>query len=694
MKALSSSQSVSNVTTSSDSQANPSLETPQSEVRQDDEQDEEVAHQSHIDNETKDLIRPLLTTSSPLSSSCSATKTKQELKKMPSSTVTLQKRLLNRRLLLLTISLTLILSVFWLLDSLKDRTFAILVNGDLKRHQPLAKMASVGGTLILVLIMEIISHGRKQQQCEAHRMEDEHVLSASGTWSKMKVSLSIDEDVRSNHNGKNKCSGSKIPISIFRSVGIAYIFAFGCIAYLVSLHPDFQKRGSSSTSTVVENPLTNVLWYILGYVQYMMIESYGSISVATFWSFANTTLTLKVAKKYYGFMIAIAQIGAIGGSTIATFQHVSTSRLIGVACIGISIQIGVMHTYGKIFPHTMTEDDTAIENNCSDNYEAKFEAKAKMARRKREQVCAKVHVNDGSPRCRDFVSGLFLILKHDYLLLILGVSCLYEVSLTCLDYEMKLIGLNRFSSPNFGNDSTKPEEMENYTGAAFATFMGRYGQMTNLLSLLLSFYVFPYLMENYGLSRTLRIFPSLLIIITLMAFVVLPMNLPVLFVSMSLLKAMTYSINDPAKEILYIPTSNVIKFKAKFWIDVVGARIAKAIGSSINTFAGTIERIVIFGAIPSVVTAMALWIVCYAAGMQFDSLLRNGEIIGVEDDLDFEQMDFKSCHYGPEGNSSNSLDYSYSFIERDAILSDWESDVSINLALKNTHDNSEEVRNC
>eukprot|EP01083_Nonionella_stella_P124813 377132_1 len=94
---------------------------------------------------------------------------------------------------------------------------------------------------------------------------------------------------------------------------------------------------------------------------------------------------------------------------------------------------------------------------------------------------------------------------------------------------------------------------------------------------------------------------------------------------MSLLKALTYSINDPAKEILYIPTGNTVKFKAKFWIDVVGARIAKAVGSSINTYAGSAERIVRYGTLPSVVTAMALWVICFAAGNEFDSLLKRGE---------------------------------------------------------------------
>lgn len=95
---------------------------------------------------------------------------------------------------------------------------------------------------------------------------------------------------------------------------------------------------------------------------------------------------------------------------------------------------------------------------------------------------------------------------------------------------------------------------------------------------------------------------------------------------------MTYSVNDPAKEILYIPTSDEIKFRAKFWIDVVGARIAKALASSINTYAGSADRIVRYGTVPSVVTALGLFAVCYRVGIEFDGLLERGQIVGSVDD--------------------------------------------------------------
>ena len=213
--------------------------------------------------------------------------------------------------------------------------------------------------------------------------------------------------------------------------------------------------------------------------------------------------------------------------------------------------------------------------------------------------------------------------------------------------------------------------------------MGRYGQVTNLFSLLLSYYAFPYLMDNFGLKHTLRLFPTMLLAITFMAFIALPMNLPVLFISMSLLKAMTYSINDPAKEILYIPTSNTVKFKAKFWIDVVGARVAKAIGSSINTYAGSIERIIKYGSLPSFLTAVALWIICYRVGVHFEELLETGEIIGSEEDKYMvKDASFNCIADDQEGlheadQNETSMDIPIDVESED--LSGWESNVSIEL---------------
>jgi hypothetical protein len=80
-----------------------------------------------------------------------------------------------------------------------------------------------------------------------------------------------------------------------------------------------------------------------------------------------------------------------------------------------------------------------------------------------------------------------------------------------------------------------------------------------------------------------------------------------------------------------MPTSDVAKFKAKFWIDAVGQRIAKAIGSAINNYAGSVERIIKYGSLPSIVTALILWLACYQVGILFDGLIENGDVVGLDD---------------------------------------------------------------
>lgn len=46
----------------------------------------------------------------------------------------------------------------------------------------------------------------------------------------------------------------------------------------------------------------------------------------------------------------------------------------------------------------------------------------------------------------------------------------------------------------------------------------------------------------------------------------------VVFGSMMFLKALSYSLNNPCKEMLYNPTSTAVKFKSKSWIDIFGQR--------------------------------------------------------------------------------------------------------------------------
>ena len=48
------------------------------------------------------------------------------------------------------------------------------------------------------------------------------------------------------------------------------------------------------------------------------------------------------------------------------------------------------------------------------------------------------------------------------------------------------------------------------------------------------------------------------------------------------IKGLSYALQSPSREMLYIVTTDAIKFKAKSWIDVFGGHAAKALGSGVN----------------------------------------------------------------------------------------------------------------
>ncbi len=538
--------------------------------------------------------------------------------------------------------LFLILFAFWLLDSLKDPIFVQLVDGKISKHQPPAKLCSVFVTLILVCLLEFWTNlqqqRRNEQRLEKERQvtPDESVLDPGGVWKRIQTKSSKANNTES---PPEHATDDIVSIDVFYHVGIPYLLAFSILSYFVWRFEQRVHRQTTipTTDTTInktdeneseENPL---VYYILGYVLYATVESFGSLAVATFWSYTNSTLSLHDAERYYGPIIATAQLGAIGGSTLVAAGRWESSYLLLVVTLVIVLQLLLMRSYDHRFEPTsllVAEQQSAFS-------QTKQGSKTHSQYEDGDDSISVMTLQDGNETLtKPFLSGLYLIFNHSYVLLILGVSCLYEVAMTLLDYQMKLLGFAKFNAANT-TASVSPDASSNTNNdMSFTKFMGHYGQLVNVTSLLFSSILFPFLIRRFGLRRTLLWFPTMLLIVTFLAYGALPGNLAVLFVSLSVLKAMTYSIHDPSKELLYIPTSNAIKFRAKFWIDVVGERISKAIGSAFNTLAKTIEQSVRIGVVPSFLSAFGLWLVCYLVGKRFDQLLETGKIIGLEHSID------------------------------------------------------------
>ena len=480
--------------------------------------------------------------------------------------------------------LSLIIAGFWLLDSLKDPVLARIVGIE---YQPVAKVISVVTTLIVTCTYDFFTSKLKR-------------------------------------------------VDLFHLVAVVFGLCFMVVSALLA---------DPLVGLANHNERGPHRW--LGWFAYVSIESYGSLMVALFWSFTNSTMNLEEAKGAYGLIIAVAQIGAIGGSTLATHaKTIGIPQLFLIGAMGIFSVSLFIKVYCICFPKIANADlvikDAEFEEEGSGDRELRshsgrlygniYSSAAGSLTGTGSDVESSSLEKGAQPSFfQGFVDGLRLVVRSKYMLLVFGVTCLYEVVVTILDYQFKILGVAANSIPieaapvAWGVESNGEQSLgEGVSEDQFANLLGHFGQATNIFSFLVSFFGFSFLVHRIGVRASLMIFPTVLFA-AVVATNLMP-NLTVLFISVSIIKALVFSLHDPVKELLYIPTSLPIKFKAKAWIDVFGARLAKATGSLIAYISyGDAKLLRTIAEIPCLLIAVGVLILAYLTGTEFQNLVDKGE---------------------------------------------------------------------
>lgn len=401
----------------------------------------------------------------------------------------------------------------------------------------------------------------------------------------------------------NKLLDSDIPKhKLFYIFGTFYFTLFICIALLL-MHPTL------GLANEVPSP-----WRIMGWVSYCSIESFGSVMVSLFWSFANSNISLETAKASYGVMVATAQVGSILGPTFVKYAApiYGPAKCYMVGACGILLLQLTMYMYVSIYGVQETRDAAAAALEGS-------------TPKKKEKA--------------GVLEGLQLFYKYNYVKGIFAISCLFMIAGTIIDFTLKVLaqqyfadeypclsGMSCYNALDTDHHGTSQEAT-----AAFTSFMGFFGQATNLLSFSLSFFGTSAVIRYLGLRLTLLLFPS--IILAVIIIVRLNPTLYTVFGAMMVFKACSYALNNPTKEILYQPTSPAVRYKAKSWIDIFGARGSKAVGSIVtNAFSDSAANLVQNGSLVGIgVASFLIWNATFM-GRKFDEYTASGYIVGGESD--------------------------------------------------------------
>ncbi|QQR48697.1 hypothetical protein IPF37_03990 [bacterium] len=328
-------------------------------------------------------------------------------------------------------------------------------------------------------------------------------------------------------------------------------------------------------SSIGSSVLPSAANQALGWIFYVATESYGSIVIALFWSFVASSMDPASGKRGYPLIVFGAQFGSILGTALVATQ----STTLGIPLLTAIAAMSMLMISPMIRLFTVHHPRAFVVSGAQEN-----------------------------KKPTGIIEGLRLICTKPYLMGILVVSTVYEVITVLFEFHMNSTAYATFDSIE-----------------KVSSFLGIYGMATNTVSLLFALLGASFFMRRFGIAACLIAYPAMLACLVCYTWA-LP-SMWAFLVAVVAAKGLSYALNNPCKEMMYIPTSKDIKFKAKSWIDVQGSRSAKTSGATIVAMFPATSVLLTYGSVISL-AIIAVWIpIALFVGRTNNKLIQNGETI-------------------------------------------------------------------
>jgi AAA family ATP:ADP antiporter len=317
------------------------------------------------------------------------------------------------------------------------------------------------------------------------------------------------------------------------------VVAFGAVAVFTWLARTLQRQKLSFIFTafflacyvaytfVIDAPRGLAVWSF-----YLFGDLFSTLMVATFFAFLNDSVTPDAAKRLYGLIGLGGVVGGVFGTTTVRvlIAEISAAGWLWI-CFGLGLLILVV-SYGAgrlVDRDPPPEPEPAPETRLTEPK------------------------GPGNPA----LEGARLVFRSPYLLSIVAIVGLYEIVSTVMDFQFTSTIAHYLDGPAIGKQ--------------FSTVFA----LTNMVSMLVQLFLTSMVMSRLGIGIALLVLPVAALTGS-MGF----MALPVLWMGSALNtldNGFSYSINQSAKEALYVPTTHDEKYKAKAFIDMFVQRFAKAV---------------------------------------------------------------------------------------------------------------------
>ena len=320
---------------------------------------------------------------------------------------------------------------------------------------------------------------------------------------------------------------------------------------------------------LLANPGGGTVWTF-----YLFGDLFNTLMVTTFFAFLNDSVTGDQAKRLYGLVgfggVAGGAFGAI--SLAALISRVSTN-------VWMLVLIGVMLVI-------MVLASAASRKIPAGHAQSARPAKPEADNKKSNAA----------------LEGARLVFRSRYLLAIVAIVAFYEMVSTIMDFQ--------FSA-----------SVEHFVAGDTGPHFSRVFAITNVSAIIVQLVLTSLIMTRFGVGTALLVLP-IAALGGSAGFFLFPALWTGSFLNTAD-NAFSYSINQSAKEALYVPTTHEEKYKAKAFIDMFVQRFAKSIAVGISlvltTFFASFSAIRWLSLI--VAAILVVWILAARyAGRKFDEL--------------------------------------------------------------------------
>jgi AAA family ATP:ADP antiporter len=325
---------------------------------------------------------------------------------------------------------------------------------------------------------------------------------------------------------------------------------------------------------------TVVFWWLLSrggeqgwtpWAYFFYVDIFNSVMVALFWSFANDVTSPDDARRTYGFVGAGGILGGAVGSGLTgwTVERLGAPNLLFVCLVvlgGIAVIAYLLSAATGDSPGPGQE---------------------------RPQ-----------PSWREAVAGARLTLASPYLMAIALLVVSYEIVSNVIDFQFSTMVAELYADE-----------------AAMTAFLGRFNAGAIIAALVAQFVLTTWILRTWGPRVGLLVLPVVLGLGS-GALVAVPLFAVVAATFFSD-AALSYSLNQSTKEVLYTPTGQAEKYQAKAFIDMFLMRLAKA-GSSLLILACITWWLPGLAAVHQLglvsIAVVVVWVVvAHVAGRGFDA---------------------------------------------------------------------------